>query len=67
MAFDWYNAQYKMSDMVCELHQHFVPGLDGGKFDWVKVGTSGGDIMQCNFYMFLDGDMQEVGSECKLV
>ena len=41
-------------------------GLDGGKFDWIKVRTSDDRVFQCNFYQFLDNNDLEKGSECKL-
>ena len=40
--------------------------MDGGKFDWCKVRTSDNDVIQCNFYRFLDNGDYEAGSECKI-
>ena len=41
--------------------------MDGGKFDWVKVRTGYvNELLQCNFYQFLDGNDHEMGSECTI-
>ena len=44
-----------------------LSGMDGGKFDWVKVRTSYvNDLLMCNFYSFLDGNDHEMGSGCTI-
>ncbi len=41
-------------------------GYDGGQFDYVAVYTQT-DIAKCSFHKFLDGNDQELGSECVVV
>ena len=44
-----------------------VLGMDGGRFDWVKVRTTDvNDLLMCNFYSFLDGNDHEMGSGCTI-
>jgi len=42
-------------------------GTDSGKFDWMKVRTREGDLMQCKFYEQLDNQSEEIGRECTIV
>ena len=41
-------------------------GFDGGQFDYVVVYTQE-EVAKCFFHKFLDGNDQEVGSECSVV
>ena len=52
-------------DGLCLIEIILFIGMDGGRFDWVKVRTSYvNDLLACNFYSFLDGNDHEMGSEC---
>ena len=44
-----------------------ILGTDSGKFDWMKVRTREGDLMQCKFYEQLDNQSEEIGRECTIV
>ena len=44
-----------------------ILGTDSGKFDWMKVRTREGDIMQCRFYEQLDNTSEEIGRECNIM
>ena len=46
---------------------NFIVGTDSGKFDWMKVRTREGDIMQCRFYEQLDNTSEEIGRECNIM
>ena len=47
-------------------HQNYISGTDGGKFDWMKVRSREGDIMECKFYEVLDNNSEEIGRECTI-
>ena len=44
-----------------------ISGTDSGKFDWMKVRTREGDLMQCKFYEQLDNQSEEIGRECTIL
>ena len=56
-----------MTSSKWEKSQFFILGTDSGKFDWMKVRTREGDLMECKFYEQLDNRSEEIGRECTIV
>ena len=44
-----------------------MSGTDSGKFDWMRVNTREGDMLECKFFEQLDNDSHETGRECIVV